>query len=408
MAEAGRFPALQHRNFRRYVIGQGISLCGFWMQSVAQAWLVYRLSGSELALGGVAFAGTLPVLLFSPLAGVAADRFSRWRLIMLTQVSALLAACGLGTLTALDLATVPLVVVFAFLQGTIGAFDLPIRQAFVTDMVGRDDLSSAIAMNATIFNAGRVVGPAVAGMVVGTIGEAPCFFLNGASYLALVWALLAMELPAYVPRVAGGAGGELRAGLAYVRRQPALAALLIALGVVSALAFQANVLMPALAHRTFGRDAQGYGLLLTAYGLGAVVSAVHLASRRHGLRQHRRNIVLGLGVLGGGLLGVAWSPSFASALACQAIAGLGLIRFTATTNTVLQTLSDDAFRGRVMGLHTVMFIGTAPLGSLVLGALAEPLGPQWALVVSGAAPLAALVFLLPRLRGLAEPDAQSA
>jgi MFS family permease len=405
VAEAGRFPALRHRNFRRYVIGQGISLSGFWMHSVAQAWLVYRLSGSELALGGVAFVATLPVLLFSPLAGVAADRMSRYRLIMTTQLGAMLVAFGLGTLTALHLATVPLVVVFAFVQGTIGAFDLPIRQAFVIDMVGREDVSSAVAMNATIFNAARVVGPAVAGLLVGTLGEAPCFFLNGASYLALVWALLGMELPRQATVAPGGPASGLRAGLAYVRSRPALAALLMALGVVSALAFQANVLMPALAHRTFGRDAQGYGLLLTAYGLGAVVSAIHLASRRHTLRQHRRNIVFGLGVLGGGLLGVAWSPSFGSALACQVVAGLGLIRFTATTNTVLQTLSDDAFRGRVMGLHTVMFLGTAPLGSLVLGALAEPLGPQWALVVSGAAPLAALAFLLPRLQGLGAPEA---
>ena len=399
MAEAGRFPALQHRNFRRYVVGQAISLSGFWMHSVAQAWLVYRLSGSELALGGVAFASTLPVPLFAPLAGVVADRMSRYRLIMATQVSAMLVAFGLGTLTVLHLVTVPLVVVFAFLQGTIGAFDLPTRQAFVTDMVGRDDLSSAVAMNATIFNGARVVGPAVAGLVVGTLGEAPCFFLNGASYLALVWALVGMRLPARGGVVSGGAGGGLRAGLAYVRRQPVLAALLVALGVVSALAFQANVLMPALAERTFGRGPEGYGLLLTAYGLGAVVSAVHLASRRHTLRQHRWNILLGLAVLGGGLLGVAASPTFESALACQVVAGLGLIRFTATTNTVLQTLTDDAFRGRVMGLHTVMFLGTAPIGSLVLGALAEPLGPQWALVVSAAAPLAALAFLTPRLRG---------
>jgi len=402
VAEAGRFPALAHRNFRRYVVGQAISLSGFWMQSVAQAWLVYRLSGSELALGGVAFAGTLPVPLFAPLAGVVADRMSRYRLIMLTQVSAMATATALGTLTLLDLASVPLVVLFAFVQGTIGAFDLPTRQAFVTDMVGREDVSSAVAMNATIFNGARVVGPAVAGLMVGTIGEAPCFFLNGLSYLALVWALAGMRLPPHAGGALGGMGSGLRAGVAYLRRQPALAALLMALGVVSALAFQANVVMPALAARTFGRGPQGYGLLLTAYGVGAVVSAVQLASRRHTLPQQRRHIFLGLAVLGCGLLGVAASPTFELALACQTVAGFGLIRFTATTNAVLQTLTDDAFRGRVMGLHTVMFVGTAPAGSLLLGAVAEPLGPQWALVVSAAAPLAALVFLATRIGGLGE------
>jgi MFS family permease len=394
--DPGSFPALRHSDFRRYILGQGVSLVGFWMQSVAQGWLVYRLSGSELALGMVSFVGYLPVLCLAPVAGVVADRVDKWRLIMWTQSAALVLAMVLGALAALGLVTVPLVAVLACLLGVVGAFDLPTRQAFIVEMVGPADLPSAIAMNATIFNTARVVGPAAAGMLVATLGEAPCFFLNGASYLAVLWAFAGMRLADARPAIARHAGRDLRSGLRYVRRQPALAALLVALGLVSALGLQANVLMPSLAQRTFGRGPTGYGLLLTGYGVGAVLSALRLASRHYTRDQHLRTLLRGLGLFGVGLLGVAMSPAFAAAVACQAIAGLGMIRFTATTNTLIQLLVDDEYRGRVMGLHTVMFLGMAPVGSLVLGAIAEPFGARAALLVSAAAPLTALAFLATR------------
>jgi MFS family permease len=396
-AGAGRFPALRHADFRRYVLGQGVSLVGFWMQSVAQAWLVYRLSGSELALGAVAFAGYLPVLCLAPVAGVVADRVDKWRLIMATQTAAMLLALLLGALVTSGLVTVPLVAVLACALGTVGAFDLPTRQSFLVEMVGPDDLPGAIALNASIFNTARVVGPAIAGGLVATVGEAPCFFLNGASYLAVLWALAGMRLGERPRRIARHGGRNLRAGLRYVRQQPAQAALLLALGLVSALGLQANVLMPSLAQRTFGRGPTGYGLLLTAYGIGAVVSALRLASRRYTRDEHRRTLLSGLVIFGVGLLGVAASPSFPLAVACQLVAGLGMIRFTATTNTLIQLLVADDYRGRVMGLHTVMFMGMAPLGSLLLGAVAEPLGARAALVVGAAAPLTALAYLARRL-----------
>jgi MFS family permease len=389
---SGGFPALRHRVFRRYILGQGVSLIGFWMQSVAQAWLVYRLSGSTVALGVVSACAFAPIALFAPVAGVIADRVSKRNLIILTQTSAMVLALTLGTLVALDLATVPLVAVMAAGLGIIGAFDLPTRQAFLVEMVGPQDLGSAIALNASIFNTARVVGPAIAGSLVGTIGEAPCFFLNGVSYLGVLWALVG--IPARPPKPsATSERGDFVSGLRYVRRQRALAALLVALGVVSALALQANVLMPAFAERTFGGGATAYGLLLTAFGTGAVLSALRLAWRRWTRAQHRANLLLGLAVFALGLLGVAASPRLEVALACQLLAGLGMIRFTATTNTLIQLLVDDRFRGRVMGLHTVMFMGTAPIGSLVLGVTAEALGLRAALVVAGAAPVAALAFL---------------
>lgn len=394
-ASGGRFPALRHAPFRRYALGQGVSLIGFWMQTVAQGWLVYRLSGSEVALGLVSFAGYLPVLLLAPVAGVVADRVAKQRLILLTQSTAMVLALGVGTLVALDLVTVPIVAAAAACLGVVGAFDLPTRQAFIVEMVGGDDLPSAIAFNASLFNTARVVGPALAGTLVGTIGEAPCFFVNGLSYLAVLWAIGGMP----ARRVAGAPSErrDLAEGLRYVRSQPVLAALLLALGLVSGLGLQANMLMPAFAQRTFGRGPTGYGLLLTAYGVGAVLSALGLAAGRFTRAQHHRHLLFGLGVFGIGLLGVAASPTFEIALACQTIAGLGMIRYTATTNTVIQVLVENRFRGRVMGLHTVMFMGMAPIGSLILGGVAQPWGPRMALLVAAAAPLAALVLLAPRL-----------
>jgi MFS family permease len=367
------------------------------MQTVAQAWLVYRISGSELALGTVAFVAYLPVLCLAPVAGVVADRVDKWRFIIVTQSALMVLALALGTVVAAGWATVPLVAVFACGLGTVGAFDLPTRQSFIVEMVGADDLPSAIALNASIFNTARVVGPALAGVLVASVGEAPSFFLNGASYLAVLWALAGMRLDARRPPVARHAGRGLRAGLRYVRKQPAQAALLVALGLVSALGLQANVLMPSLAQRGFGRGPTGYGLLLTGYGVGAVASALWLASRRATREEHRRTLLVGLAIFGTGLLGVAASPSFPAAVACQVVAGLGMIRFTATTNTLIQLLVADDYRGRVMGLHTVMFMGMAPIGSLVLGAIAEPFGPRAALVIAATAPLVALAFLARRL-----------
>jgi MFS family permease len=394
-----RFPALRHRNFRRYAVGQVISLAGFWMQVVAQGWLVYRLSGSELALGAVAFVGYLPVFLFSPVAGVVADRFDKRRLILLLQALAMLLAVAQGTIVVTGIVTVPIVAAMAFCMGVVGAFDLPTRQSFIVDLVGPSDLPAAIAFNASVFNTARVVGPAVAGLVVATAGEGPCFFLNGASYTAALWAIAGMRFDAPLRTAGAGRSIGLRSGLAYVRRRPVIAILLATLGVVSTLSLQANVIMPSLAHRVFDRDAQGYGALLTAYGIGAVLTALRLASRRYTDAEYRQNLLLGLGGMAAGLFAVAASPRYELALAGQFLAGFGMLRYTATTNALVQLVVDDAFRGRVMGLHTVMFAGTAPFGALILGTIARQLGPQVALVVSGAASFAAAACLavwLPR------------
>lgn len=405
-----RFPALRHPNFRRYAIGQVISLAGFWMQSVAQGWLVFRLSSkSEFALGLVAFIGYLPVFLFSPLAGVFADRVDKRRLILVTQSLAMLLALVQGIIVVTDVATVPIVAGMAFLMGLVGAFDLPIRQSFIMELVGVDDLPAAIAFNASVFNTARVVGPAVAGVIVATAGEGPCFFLNGVSYLAALWAIGGMTVQRVVRAHSGGGRATgIRSGLAYVRRRPVVAALLVTLGVVSTLALQTNVLMPSLAEKVFDRSARGYGALLTAYGVGAVVTALRLASRQYSTAQYRRNLLVGLGGMALGLGVVAGSRRYEMALAGQLLAGFGMLRYTATTNALVQLLVEDGYRGRVMGLHTVMFAGAAPFGALLLGSIAERVGPQAALVVSGAGAVMAAMWLAHRLpRDLFGPSRDS-
>ncbi|HZP42670.1 MAG TPA: MFS transporter [Candidatus Binatia bacterium] len=384
------FPALRHRNFRLFVVGQGLSLVGFWMQSVGQSWLVYRLSDSPLALGFVAFAGYLPILALSPVAGVFVDRTRRRPLLLVTQSLLLLLALGLGILVALRVATVGAIVAFAFGVGLVSSIDVPARQAFLVEMTGPADLPGAIALNSSIFNTARMVGPVMAGVVLGAVGEAACFFVNAASYVAVLWALLRMRLPADAPAPPAHAlRAELRSGLEYVWRDRALRDLLLLLGVVGAFGLPYQVLMPVFARTVFAAGPRAYGLLLTAAGVGAVASSLLLASRTPSRDAHRGKLLDGLVLFALGVLGLAVTRSLALAVASQVVAGFGMIRYTTTTNTLLQLLAADDYRGRVMGLHTVMFLGTAPAGSLLLGGLAERFGAPTAALVSGAVSLAA-------------------
>ena len=399
-----RFPVLRHRNFRLYVVGQGLSLIGFWMQSVAQSWLVYRLTESAFALGVVAFFAYAPVIAVAPVAGVVADRVRRFNLVIVTQVLLLLIAAALGVVVATGNATVPIIVVAAAANGIVSAFDIPARQSFLVEMVGPEDLPGAIALNASIFNAARMVGPAVAGFLVAEVGEAPCFLLNAASYLALLVALARMRLD---PPAAGAASAPTTGffdGVRYVRSQPVLRTLLLLLGVVGSLGFPWVVLLPVFAGRVFDVGPRGYGMLLAAAGIGAVLSGLRLASRRYSRLEHRRNLLVGLTSLGCGVVGLSLSGSLVVALAAQALAGFGMIRYAATTNTLLQLVVEDRYRGRIMGLYTVMFLGTAPLGSLALGAIAERFGAPLAAFLSGSVSLAADAWLALRLRDVARRE----
>jgi len=395
-------PALRHANFRLFVVGQGISLIGFWMQSVAQGWLVFRLSGSALALGVVAFAGYAPIFCFAPLAGVVADRLRRHRVLLVTQSLLALVTGTLAVLVGTGVVTVPMVVASAFCVGLVSALDVPTRQSFFVEMVGAEDLPGAIALNSSIFNGARVVGPAIAGMLVHAIGETPCFFLNSASYLAVIAALLRMRLPPVVARSTGAPErATFRDGLRYAWRTPALRNLLLLLGFVSSFGIQYAILMPMLADRVFGAGSLGYGLLLSGNGIGAVCSGLGLASARPSRADHRRNLLVGLVTFAAGVFGLGFSQNLLLAIVLQALAGYGMIRYTATTNTLLQLHVDDRYRGRVMGLHTVMFLGIAPAGSLALGAIADHAGARAAVIVSASVSLAAAVWLGIRLRRVA-------
>ena len=393
------FPALRHRNFRLFVVGQGISLVGYWMQSVAQGWLVvHRLHGSALDLGMVAAAGYLPLSL-APLAGVVADRLPRRRVLLVTQTLLMLLAAGLGLLVWTDLVSVRLVICFAACVGLVSALDVPTRQSFLVEMTTPEDLPNAIAFNSSIFNGARVVGPAVAGILLDLVGEAPCFFANAVSYVAVLIALASMRI-ARAERAphAQPLGAGFVSGLRYVRGNPVLRNLLVLLGIVCGLGVQYNLLLPIFANSVFDAGARGYGLLLTAAGIGSMTSSLQLAARRYSRAEHRRHLLVGLVLFAVAVLGLAASPRLGIALGCQAFAGWGMVRYLATTNTLLQLVVDEPYRGRVMGLHTVMFLGTQPIGGLLLGALAQHFGARRAACFSGTISFAAAGWLAIRLR----------
>jgi MFS family permease len=332
----------------------------------------------------------------------------RYHLVVLTQVLLMLIALALGLVVGSGQATVPLIVAAAAATGVVSAFDIPARQSFLVEMVGPEDLPGAIALNASIFNAARMVGPAVAGLLVAEVGEGPCFLLNAASYDAVLLALARMRLerPAAAPASAPTTGFV--AGVRYVRGQPVLRTLLLLLGVVGSLGFPWVILLPVFAGEVFHVGPRGYGLLLAAAGIGAVLSGLRLASRRYSRLEHRRNLLIGLTSLGCGVVGLALSRSVVVAMAAQALAGFGMIRYAATTNTLLQLVVEDRYRGRVMGLYTVMFLGTAPLGSLVLGAVAERAGAPAGAFLSGSVSLAAAAWLALRLRDVARRERAAA
>jgi MFS family permease len=396
------FPALRHRNFRLFIVGQGTSLVGFWMQSVAQGWLVYRLQERPLDVGKVAFAGYLPILFLSPVAGVIADRLPRRPVLLVTQTLLMLLALGLGVLVWYHAVTVPILMAFAAGVGLVSALDVPTRQSFLVEMVGPEDLPNAIALNSSIFNGARVVGPAIAGSLIGVVGEAACFFLNAASYLAVLAALARIRVGRRArphkeqPLLAG-----FRSGLRYVWGAPVLRNLLLLLGIVCGMGVQYQVLMPVFARTVFVAGPEGFGLLLTAAGIGSMASSLQLAARRYSRAQHRRNLLLGLGLFAAAVIGLAFSPRFEVALVCQLFAGFGMVRYLATTNTLLQLVVEERYRGRVMGLHTVMFLGTQPAGTLVLSGLAQHFGARRAAFVSGTVSLAAAAWLAFRLRRVA-------
>jgi MFS family permease len=393
--------ALGHRNYRLFFAGQLISLSGTWMQSVAQAWLAYRLTGSAALLGIVGFAGQIPTLLFSPAGGLVADRFARRRVLLGTQAASMALALALATLTLSGEVTIGWILVFAALNGVVNAIDIPTRQAFAVDMVGREDLINAIALNSSIFNGARVIGPALAGMLVAKVGEGWCFLLNGVSYVAVLASLAAMRL---APRAAaplhGSAFARVREGFAFVTRARPVRALLLLLGLVSLSGMPYAVLMPVFTREILGGGARELGILMGFSGAGALAGAVVLAARRS-TRGLGGFVALSAGGLGVALAAFAFSRSFWLSAALLVPVGFFMMSEMASSNTLIQSLVPDAMRGRVMSLYAMMFMGMAPLGALLAGTLAARIGAPATVAGGGAICLAgALVFArrLPHLR----------
>jgi MFS family permease len=400
---AGRFRALGHKNYRLFYGGQLISLTGTWMQIVAQSWLVYRLTGSAATLGFVAFAGQIPGFLLAPVGGAFADSFSRHRILVATQTLAMLLALTLAVLTLTGTVAVWHVYVLAAFVGIVNAFDIPARQAFVADLVGREDLVNAIALNSSVINGARLVGPAMAGLLVATIGEGWCFFVNTLSYVAVIAGLLRMR----VARSERIAATERRSpvrriveGFSFVGHTGPIRALIILLGLVSLFGMPYTVLMPVFADRILHVGAGGLGLLLGAAGVGALCAALLLVARR-GVRGMGRWVACSSAGFGASLILFSRLEDVRVALFVLVLVGFSIIIQISTSNTLVQAMVPDALRGRVMAVYSMMFLGMAPLGALAAGWLAERVGAADTVALGGAGCiLSALVFSLrlPALR----------
>ena len=386
--------ALRYPNFQLFFAGQLISLIGTWMQNVAQSWLVYRLTGSSALLGLVSFVGQIPVLFLSPVGGYAADRFSRRDLVVVTQSVSMVLALILAALTLTGTIRIWEIFVLAGLLGVVNSFDIPARQSFLVEMVGREDMINAIALNSSMFNGARIVGPAIAGLLVAKIGEGWCFFANGVSYVAVIAGLLLMRMePFRRMQQALSAFHTVREGFRYVARTGPVRALLLMVGVLSFAGLPYLVLMPIFADSVFHRGAAGLGLLLGVAGLGALSGALLLASRTvvSGLTLWEG---IAMGVFAVALAAFAFSTVFWFSCAMLYVMGFsGMIQMGAA-NTLIQSVVPDHLRGRVMSVYSMMYMGFGPVGAMFAGLAADRFGAALTLSVGAAACLIASALFL--------------
>jgi MFS family permease len=396
------FRALKHRNLRLFFAGHGISLVGTWMQQVAMSWLVYRLTDSELLLGVIAFAGQFPGLLMAPFAGALVDRWNRHRMVVICQVLLMLQASVLATLVLTGRAEVWHLISLAVFSGLVNGADIPARQSLLVRLVGgTQDLPNAIALNSSIFNGARLIGPAVAGLLIGWIGEGPVFVLNALSYVAVLGGLLAMRLPPERDRVTGDVLGHISEGFAYAFGHPATRDMLILFAGMSLVGVPYIVLLPVFARDVLGGDARTLGVLTSCAGLGAFAGALSLAAR-DSLAGIGRGVVRATGALGLVLVMFAASRTFLLSSVLLVLSGFALMLATASVNTVIQTLVSDEMRGRVMSLYAMAFIGVTPVGSLLGGALATRIGAPFTVALGGLGCLVLAVAFGPRLSHLGD------
>ncbi len=392
--------SFRHRDFRLFWVGMVVSVTGTWMQMTAQQWLVYDLTGSALYLGIVGAAGALPMLLFTLPAGVIADRFPKRNVVMLTQTLAMVQAFILAALIYTRVVQVWHVVVLAVFLGTVNSFDMPTRQAMTLELVGREDALNAVSINSSAFNTGRIVGPALSGLLIEAAGLAGCFFINGLSFLAIIGALAVIRPRPPGAKLPGRMVAHIVDGVKWAKASPAAFSLLVLTAISGIFAMPYATLMPVFARQVFHVSAREYGFLFSAAGAGALTSATFLTWHGHRWRIGRL-ATTGAFLFPVALLAVSLAPRYSVALVTIFLTGTGLMLFNAVSNTMLQTAPPDSLRGRVMSLRAFLFAGMTPIGNLQIGAVAQWLGPRPAVAIGGLVCLASAITitaLVPQLR----------
>jgi MFS family permease len=395
------FRALRYRNYRLFFVGQGISLIGTWMQTIAMSWLVYRITGSAFLLGVVGFSSQFPIFVFAPFAGVFVDRHNRHRILVLTQSLAMLQAFVLAALVLTHSITVWEIILLSTFLGMVNSVDMPTRQTFVLEMVEKkEDLGNAIALNSSLFNAARLIGPSIGGVLIAAVGEGMCFLINGLSFLSVIFCLLAMHITPRKMKISKThIFAELKQGFSYALGFAPIRYLLLLVAIVSLVGMPYTVLMPIFAGQILGGGAHTLGFLLAAAGTGALIGTIYLASRRS-VKGLGRIVLAGAGIFGSGLILFSLSRSLSLSLFLMMITGFGMIVQLASSNTILQTVADDDKRGRVMSFYAMSFAGIAPFGSLLAGALASHIGAPYTLMFGGIFCIIAAIFSFTRFRSL--------
>lgn len=391
--------ALRHRNFRLFFGGQSISLIGTWMTRIATAWLVYRLTKSALLLGTVSFAGQIPTFLLAPFAGVLVDRLNRRTVLIWTQTLAMLQSLALAALTLSHRITITEILILSAFQGFINAFDMPGRQAFMVQMVkDRTDLSNAIAINSSMVNLARLLGPSLAGIVIAATNEGWCFLIDGVSYIAVIFSLVMMRIDiADVKRSAGSMFEQLQEGWAYVSTFVPIRSILVLFALVSLMGMPYVVLMPIFAAQVLHGGPHTLGFLMGAAGVGALISALSLVVRKS-VRGLLKMLPIAAGSFGAGLILFGMSHLFWVSLLLMVFVGFGMMQGLTASNTIIQTLVPEDKRGRVMSYYTMAFVGMAPFGSLLAGALAHWIGAPHTVMLTGACCMAGAALFAKRLR----------
>lgn len=401
------FRSLKYRNYRLFFYGQSLSLIGTWMQRIAIPWLIYRMTGSAMLLGISGFAGQIPSLFLSPFAGVITDRWNRYNVLIWAQVLSMVHAFLLAWLVLSDNILIWQIILLSFLIGCISAFEIPARHSFVVEMVEKkEDLGNAIALNSLMFNGARLIGPSIAGILLAATGEGICFLINGISFMCVIISLLMMKIKKKDPVTKkSDIGKEFREGFAYVFGFLPIRHIILLLALVNVMVMFYSTLMPVFAKEILGGDSHTYGFLMGAAGMGALMGALFLASRETVIRLGRI-IPAAVLLFGTGIVVLSFSRIFSVSLIIMIFIGMGLMLQAASSNTILQTITDDDKRGRVMSFYTMAVLGTAPFGSLLAGWLANKIGTPFTMMTGGVISIAgAFVFFtkLSELKQIVRP-----